>query len=102
MGGVAAAFGGMSTQLGAKQDLLENTVESIRDSVVVADESGVIVVANAAARRLLGVAPGFNSLTGTRTFACFSADDVTPMPIPASPLARALRGVNVYRIAIPA
>jgi len=93
--GLAAAFAGMSTQLGTKQDLLENTVESIRDSVVVADESGVIVVANAAARRLLGVAPGFNSLTGTRTFACFFADDVTPMPIPASPLARALRGENV-------
>jgi PAS domain S-box-containing protein len=93
--GLAAAFAGMSTQLGTKQDLLENTVESIRDSVVVADENGVIVVANAAARRLLGVAPGFNSLTGTRTFACFFADDVTPMPIPASPLARALRGENV-------
>jgi PAS domain S-box-containing protein len=93
--GLAAAFAGTSTQLGTKQDLLENTVESIRDAVVVAGENGVIVVANAAARRLLGVAPGFNSLTGTRTFACFSADDVTPMPIPASPLARALRGENV-------
>jgi PAS domain S-box-containing protein len=93
--GLAVAFGGMATQLRTKQDLLENTVESIRDSVVVADEHGVIAVANAAARRLLGVAPGFNSLTDTRNFACFFADDVTPMPIPASPLARALRGENV-------
>src|SRR5258708_2012516 len=93
--GLAVAFGGMATQLRTKQDLLENTVESIRDSVVVADENGVIVVANAAARRLLGVAPGFNSLTDTRNFTCFFADDVTPMPIPASPLARALRGENV-------
>jgi PAS domain S-box-containing protein len=93
--GLAAAFAELTTQFGTKRDLLEKTVESIRDSVVVADENGVIVVANAAARRLLGVAPGFNSLTGTRTFACFLADDVTPMPIPDSPLARALRGENV-------
>ncbi len=92
--GLAVAFGGM-TRLRTKPDLLENTVESIRDCVVVADERGVIVVANAAARRLLGVAPGFNSLTDPRNFACFFADDVTPMPIPASPLARALRGENV-------
>jgi PAS domain S-box-containing protein len=95
LAGLAAAFGRMATQLRTKQDLLENTVESIRDSVVVADQHGVIVVANAAARRLLGVEPGFNSLTDTRNFACFFADDVTPMPIPASPLARALRGENV-------
>lgn len=93
--GLAVALGGMATQLRTKQDLLENTVESIRDSVIVADERGVIVVANAAARRLLGVAPGFNSLTDPRNFACFFADDVTPMPVPASPLARALRGENV-------
>ncbi|MEH2570389.1 PAS domain S-box protein [Bradyrhizobium sp. AZCC 2289] len=93
--GLAAAFAELTTQFGTKRDLLEKTVESIRDSVVVADENGVVVVANAAARRLLGVAPGFNSLTGTRTFACFLADDVTPMPIPDSPLARALRGENV-------
>ena len=57
--------------LGTKQILLENTVESIRDAVIVVDEHAVIVVANAAARRLLGVDRGFDSLTGTRKFACF-------------------------------
>jgi PAS domain S-box-containing protein len=76
-------------------NLLENTVESIRDSVVVVDEKAVVVVANAAARRLLGVDPGFDSLTGTRKFACFLPDGVTSLPIPDSPLARALRGENV-------
>ena len=80
--GLAAAFAELAVQFGTRQDLLAKTVESIRDSVVVADENGVIVVANAAARRLLGVAPGFNSLTGTRSFACFLVDDVTPMAIP--------------------
>ena len=44
---LAAAIGELSTQLGTKQNLLENTVESIRDAVVVASENGVIVVVNA-------------------------------------------------------
>jgi PAS domain S-box-containing protein len=92
---LAAAIGELSTQLGTKQNLLENTVESIRDAVVVASENGVIVVANAAARRLLDVDRGFSSLTGTRRFACFVVDGTTPLPIPDSPLARSLRGENV-------
>jgi PAS domain S-box-containing protein len=90
-----AALTELSSQLGTKQNLLENTVESIRDSVVVVDEKAVVVVANAAARRLLGVDPGFDSLTGVRKFACFLPDGVTSLPIPDSPLARALRGENV-------
>jgi PAS domain S-box-containing protein len=86
---------GTSTPLGTRQILLENTVESTRDAVIVVDEHAVIVVANAAARRLLGVDRGFDSLTGTRNFTCFRADGVTPLPIPDSPLARALRGENI-------
>ena len=92
---LAASFAEMTTQLGRKQKLLENTVESIRDSVIVADENGNVVVANAAARRQLRVAPGFKSMTAPRKFACFFADAVTPLPLSSSPLARALRGENV-------
>ena len=92
---LAAALTAFSTQLGAKQNLLENTVESIRDAVVVVDEHGVVVVANAAARRLLDVYSGFDSLAGKRKFACFLADGVTPLPIPDSPLARAMDGESV-------
>jgi len=92
---LAAALAELSSQLGTKQNLLENTVESIRDAVVAVDERAVVVVANAAARRLLGVDRGFDSLAGTRTFACFLADGVAPLPIPDSPLARALRGESV-------
>jgi PAS domain S-box-containing protein len=95
MASLGAAFTELSSQLGTKQNLLENTVESIRDCVVVADENAVVVVANAAARRLLGVDRGFDSLAGVRKFACFLSDGTTPLPIPDSPLARALRGENV-------
>ena len=92
---LAGALGELSHQLGTRQNLLENTVESIRDAVIVVDEHAVVVVANAAARRLLGIDRGFDSLTGPRKFACFLADGVTLLPIPDSPLARALRGENV-------
>jgi PAS domain S-box-containing protein len=92
---LAASFVEMTTQLGRKQKLLENTVESIRDSVIVVDESGNVVVANAAARRQLRVAPGVNTMTAPRRFVSFLADGVTPLPISSSPLSRALRGENV-------
>jgi len=92
---LAATFTDMTTELGRRQKLLENTVESIRDSVLVADENGNIVVANAAARRLLGVGPGFSSVGGTRKFSYFFADAVTPLPVSSSPLALALHGENV-------
>jgi len=92
---LAASFVEMTTQLGRKQKLLENTLDSIRDSVIVVDENGIVVVANVAARRQLCVAPGFNSMTAPRKFVCFFADAVTPLPISSSPLARALRGENV-------
>jgi PAS domain S-box-containing protein len=95
MAALAEAFAGLSGQLATRQNLLENMVESIRDSVVIADENAMVVVANAAARRLLGVDRGFDSLTGPRKFACFLPGGVTSLPIPDSPLARALRGENV-------
>ena len=60
-----------------------------------ADENAVVVVANGAARQLLGVDRGFDSLTGVRKFACFLVDGTTPLPIPDLPLARALRGEHV-------
>jgi PAS domain S-box-containing protein len=92
---LAAALAEMSAQLGTKQDWLKSTVESIRDAVVVADEGGVVVVANAAARHLLSVEPGFNDTTETRKFLCFLADGTTPLPKADSSLVRALRGENV-------
>lgn len=92
---LSAALAELSTQLDSRQNLLENTVESIRHPVVVADEHGTVVIANAAARRLLGVDLGFDSPTGVRAVPCYFADGTTIMPISASPLVRALRGESV-------
>ncbi|WP_050627339.1 PAS domain S-box protein [Bradyrhizobium viridifuturi] len=92
---LAATLAELSAQLGSRQHLLEKTVESIRDPVVVADEHAMIVIVNAAARRLYGVEPGFDTLTGVRTFQNYYADGTTEMPIADTPMARALRGEDI-------
>ncbi|NEU95879.1 PAS domain S-box protein [Bradyrhizobium sp. UFLA 03-164] len=92
---LAATLAELSAQLGSRQNLLEKTIESIRDPVVVADEHGVVVIANAAARRLYSVEPGFHTLTGVRRFQNYYADGTTVMPISDTPVARALRGENI-------
>ncbi|WP_461314623.1 hybrid sensor histidine kinase/response regulator [Bradyrhizobium embrapense] len=92
---LAATLAELSAQLGSRQHLLEKTVESIRDPVVVADEHRVIVIVNAAARRLYRIEPGFDILTGVRTFQNYYADGTTVMPIAETPMARALRGEDI-------
>ncbi|QIG99133.2 MULTISPECIES: PAS domain S-box protein [unclassified Bradyrhizobium] len=92
---LAATLAELSAQLGSRQHLLEKTVESIRDPVVVADEHGMVVIANAAARRLYSVEPGFDTLTGVRTFQNYYPDGTTVMPIADTPMARSLRGDDV-------
>jgi len=89
---LSATFAEMATQIRAKQSLLENTIESIGDSVLVADERGQIVVANAAAKRLLQIVPGAGM---RRKFSYFYPDGVTPMPGSSLALVRALGGESV-------
>jgi PAS domain S-box-containing protein len=89
---LSATFAEMATQIRAKQSLLENTIESIGDSVLVADERGQIVIANAAAKRLLQIVPGAGM---RRKFSYFYPDGVTPMPASSLALVRALGGESV-------
>ena len=92
---LAEEFAGMATELRAKQALLENTIASIGDPVLVADERGQIVVANAAAQHLLEIDPGADPAKTVRKFSYFYPDGVTPLPLWSSALARALRGESV-------
>jgi PAS domain S-box-containing protein len=92
---LSETFAGMAAELKAKQAMLENTIASIGDPVIVADERGKIVVANAAARRLLEIDPGADPAKVVRKFSFFQPDGVTPLPLSSSALARALRGESV-------
>lgn len=95
IGVLSAAFAEMATQLKTKQALLENTIASIGDLVLVANEGGQIVVANPAAQRVLRIVPGTGTTKGTRKFHFFYPDGLTRMPVSSSALARALRGDSV-------
>ena len=75
---LAEEFAGMAAELRAKQALLENTIASIGDPVLVADESGRIVIANAAARGLLEIDPDADTARALRRFGYFYPDGVTP------------------------
>jgi PAS domain S-box-containing protein len=90
---LSSTFAGMAADLRRKGALLENTIASIGDPVLVADERGQIVLANAAAQRLLEIVPG--STQGTRKFSYFYPDGVTPMPISSLALSRALQGESI-------
>jgi PAS domain S-box-containing protein len=90
---LAAAFSDMSTELGARMALLEHTVQSISDPVLVIDANEKIVIANAAAKRLMG---GDLSITvRSNPFRYFLADGVTRALPEDSPMRRALHGENI-------
>ena len=91
---LSSTFAEMAAELRQKGALLENTIASIGDPVVlVADERGQIVVANVAAQRMLEIAPG--STGRMRKVSYFYPDGVTPMPVSSLALSRALRGESV-------
>jgi PAS domain S-box-containing protein len=90
---LAAAFTDMSTRRGTRVALLELTLQSISDPVLVVDAQGKIVIANAAAKRLLGV--DLSIVVRSNPFRYFLPDGVTRALPEDSPLARALHGEDV-------
>ncbi|SDK09933.1 MULTISPECIES: hybrid sensor histidine kinase/response regulator [Bradyrhizobium] len=88
-----AVLADVFTQLRARQALLEHTVQSISDAVLVIDADGRIVIANAAAKRLLGVDLSID--IQSTPFRYLLSDGVTRAPASSSPLMRALRGEDI-------
>jgi PAS domain S-box-containing protein len=76
-------------------DVLDNTITSIADAVLVADNEGNIVLANPAAERLMGVAGGMSQAQWSQCYETFAADGTTPIALPDRPLMRAIHGEAV-------
>jgi sigma-B regulation protein RsbU (phosphoserine phosphatase) len=73
--------------------LLRHVVETLADGIVVGDLEGTCLLANATARRLLGVDRASQLTAGLRSaLGCFLPDMVTPCPPTDQPFARALQG----------
>ncbi len=76
-------------------EILDNTVTSMSDAVLVADEDGKIVLSNPAAQRLLGIVAGMAPESWAQSYDIFLPDGVTRLPWQEGPLMRAVRGEMV-------
>jgi PAS domain S-box-containing protein len=73
-------------------EILDNTINSMADAVLVGDRDGNIVLCNAAAQRVMNIREGMTPAQWTYAQQIFMADGVTPMPLQERPLMRAVRG----------
>ena len=95
----------MNDQLTAQSQLLQSIFDSISDGVVVADETGNIIMANPHARQLVGEighAPEtmrqFDNWS--EEYSYFYPDAVTPFPMEELPLMASIRGESVDDVEI--
>ena len=73
-------------------EILDNTINSMADAVLVGDRDGNIVLCNAAAQRVMNIREGMTPAQWTYAQKIFMADGATPMPLQERPLMRAVRG----------
>jgi len=73
-------------------EVLDNTINSMADAVLVGDREANIVLCNPAAQRVMNIRVGMNPAQWTHAQEIFMADGVTTMPLEQRPLMRAVRG----------
>jgi signal transduction histidine kinase/ActR/RegA family two-component response regulator len=73
-------------------DIMHKTLTSMADAVLVADETGTVVISNPAAHRLFGARADIGSEEWQRTYRRYHPDGVTPLPFGETPISRAVRG----------
>jgi len=73
-------------------DVLDNTITSMVDAVLVADERGRILLSNPAADRLMVPAVGLAPEDWSQVLDTFMLDGTTDLPFEQRPLTRAIRG----------
>ena len=85
-------------------EVLNSTIANMVDPVVVVDAQGTIIVANPAARKLFGAAPGVSVARRLRPIVrCYSAPDgVTPSPTEQTALMRAIGGEAIDHLELVA
>jgi PAS domain S-box-containing protein len=83
-------------------DILNNTINSMVDGVLVADVTGKVVLANPAAERLSGIVAGLDPAEWSEPNELLQPDGVSKISFDQRPLARAVRGevVENYQITV--
>ncbi len=93
----------INDQLTAQSQLMESIFNSISDGVIVADESGHIIMFNPSAERIAGLVAGSSTNMirreqWLREYSFFQPDGVTPWPLDNLPLIQALRGESIDNV----
>jgi len=73
-------------------EVLDNTINSMADAVLVGDRHANIVLCNPTAQRVMNIRLGMNPMQWTHAQEIFAADGVTPIPLEQRPLMRAVCG----------
>ncbi len=77
--------------------ILDSSLKSIADGVIVADSAGKFLFWNEVAEQIVGLGTTDTPIEGWTThYGCFLPDMVTPFPPQDLPLARTIRGEDVY------
>ena len=97
---LSAAFERMASEIRHKSELLQNTIVSIADPILVCDDKGNVVIANEAAQRLLGVKPGTSNIWHEKSFEVFLPDGATPLAYEFGAVSRALKGQAVDNLPV--
>ncbi len=99
LGALAQSFRRMADQVNERNaalrhnaELLDKTIASIADAVLVIDRDGKIVFTNPACRALFGNRDDVGSPDWQKSYLRFYPDGVTPMPAEAAPIGTAQRG----------
>ena len=86
-------------QLEVQSQLLQSIFDSIGDGVLVADETGRIIMVNPGARRIKGMVPLFTEKEEwINNYNFFYVDGVTPYPLDELPLLQAIDGKSVDNV----
>jgi signal transduction histidine kinase/CheY-like chemotaxis protein len=93
--GLEAAVIERTAEIRHTADVLQNTIASMADAVLVADETGRILISNPAADRLFGPRSGIGTEEWNTSYLRFRPDGKTPLPQEDSPIFRALGGKDV-------
>lgn len=98
LGALASSFRRMADQVNERNadlrhnaELLDKTIASIADAVLVIDRDGKIVFTNPACRALFGNRDDVGSPDWQKSYLRFYPDGVTPMPAEEAPIGRAQR-----------
>ncbi|CAN5407509.1 hypothetical protein BH11PSE4_BH11PSE4_14900 [soil metagenome] len=101
VGILAAAFSRMAERLNEKaealrhkSDMLDKTVDSMADAVLMIDAQGETMFANPVCMAMFGGVPHLASEEWHKAHPRFCKDGVTPMPAHEAPFGRFLRGEN--------